>query len=282
MPSWVVSESVVPQPVACRNEAGSVDGDLAATGIDMADDASLDRIADQVVAWARTLGGVCGVLLAGSAATGEMTANSDYDFVVVIDDAAPWPLPFRDGGRQTWIEDDGRQVEVAYTTVARYRRRCAEEEAAGSCWRRQGVARSRVLHSRDGSVESLIEEARRIAAAPPEPMPHQDVLWECYDIWNQLKDIEDRLQDEQTVRLLAAPLFAQLIGFFFRLDARWKPRPRDMLRVLAETDSPLHELAAAFLAAPSAAALSDALWQIARYLAESFGVKFEAGYVSTR
>lgn len=248
----------------------------------MEEERSLERVAAEVVAGARELPGAKGVLLVGSAATRTTTPNSDYDFLVMIDDNAPWPMPFRDGGRRAWIDEGGRQVEVAYNTMGRMRRRSAEEEATGSCLRRDGLANARVLWAADDDMQALVAESQAVVAAAPPPMESQDVLWECYDLWNQLKDIEDRLTDRRVVQILAGPTFAQFLRFFFRLERRWQPRPRDILRTVAGIDRGCHERCVEFLDAGSAQAQYDALERVASYLSYRFGLTFEAGYTSSR
>jgi len=248
----------------------------------MEDEISLGRVAADVVVQARELPGVKGVLLVGSAATRTTTRNSDYDFLVMIDDNVTWPMPFRDGGRRAWIDEDGRQVEVAFSTIGRFRRRSTEEEAEGSCLRRSGVAKSRVLWAADEAPEALVAESQAIVEAGPAPMERQDVLWECYDLWNQLKDIEDRLTDRRVVQILSGPTFAQFVRFFFRLECRWQPRPRDTIKAVAEVDRGYHALCVEFLDAGSGQARYDALERMASYLSGRFGLTFETGYTSSR
>jgi len=78
-------------------------------------DAAIDRVTDRV----KPIPGVMAVLLTGSAARGELLPNSEYDFLVLIDDGVPWPMPFRDGGREAYIDDDAtipiRWLGVSYT-----------------------------------------------------------------------------------------------------------------------------------------------------------------------
>ncbi len=248
----------------------------------MEEEVSLERVAAEVVAGARELAGAKGVLLVGSAATVTTAPNSDYDFLVMIDDDAAWPMPFRDGGRRAWIDEGGRQVEVAYNTIARLRRRSAEEEATGSCLRRDGLAHARILWVADDDMRALVAESQAVVAAGPVPMERQDVLWECYDLWNQLKDIEDRLMDRRVVQILAGPTFTQFIRFFFRLERCWQPRPRDMLTAVAAVDGGYHALCIEFLDAGSARAQYDALERMASHLSARHRLKFEAGYTSSR
>lgn len=248
----------------------------------MEDDISLERLAAGLVAEVRELPGVKGILLVGSAATGTSTPNSDYDFLVLMDDSAPWPMSFRDGGRRSWIEDDGRQVEVAYSTIGRFRRRSAEEAAGGSCLRWSELASSRMLWTADDVVAALIAESREAVAAGPPPMERQDVLWECFDLWNQLKDVQDRLEDPRVVQVISAPTFAQFIRFFFRLERRWQPRLRDALAELARVDSAFHTLCVDFLEARSPQAQHQALIRMSSHLSTRFGLTFEAAYTSAR
>lgn len=247
----------------------------------MEDDTTLKRVAGEILAEAQRLPGLRGVLLIGSTATGTTTPTSDYDFLVMIDDGVPWPMPFRDGGRRAWIEDD-RQVEVTFTTIGRYRRLSVRETASGSCLRAVAAANSRVLWDVDDAIGALVSEARSIVEAGPPPMEQQDVLWECYELWNQLKDIEDRLTDRRVVQVLAGPTFTQFVRFFFRLERCWQPRPRDMLTAVAAVDGDCHALCGEFLDAGSAQAQYEALQRLAGYLSARFQLRFEAGYTSSR
>src|SRR4051794_26418792 len=97
----------------------------------------LEEEIQRVITRAHELEGVVGVMLTGSAARGDMDENSDFDFLVLIDDAVPWPVPFRDGGRETYLDRTGRQVEIGFSTIARTRAKMAEGAARGIPFRAQ-------------------------------------------------------------------------------------------------------------------------------------------------
>lgn len=243
---------------------------------------SLETAIDRTIKRVAPIHGVIAVLLTGSAVRGELLPHSDYDFLVLIDDAVPWPMPFRDGGREAYIDDEGRQVEIGYGSLRRTRAKIAETVAQGVPFRAEGLVEGRVLLRHGEAIEALIAEARTILADVPPEIDPQDRLWECYDIWNQLKDLQDVVDDAATAALVAPPLFDHLLRFYFRLERRWLPRPKALMRALEDTHAEYHALALVYVKAPTDGERVRALEAMMAYLARRFDLIFETGYASGR
>ena len=243
---------------------------------------SLQDAIDRTVERAGEISGVVAVLLTGSAARDELMPHSDYDFLVLIDDDVPWPMPFRDGGREAYIGEDGRQVEIGFGTLRRSREKIAETTAQGVPFRAEALVEGRMLVRHGDAVGWLVAEARTILEAGPPPIERQDLLWECYEVWNEMKDLLDVAADEPTAALIAPPLFEHLLRFYFRLDGRWLPRPKAMMARLAEANPGYHALAVGYVGAASTDKRTAALRAMMADLARRFDLVFEAGYTSTR
>jgi predicted nucleotidyltransferase len=243
---------------------------------------SLETAIGRVLQRGGEIPGVGAVLLTGSAARDELLPNSDYDFLILIDDGVPWPMPFRDGGREAYIDEERRQVEIGFSTFHRARTKTTESAAQGIPFRAQAFVEARVLARHGDAIDHLIAEARSTLGTGPPLLERQDVLWECYDIWNQMKDLQDVLDDPPTADLIAAPLFEHLLRFYFRIERRWLPRPKAMMRSLADANPEYLRLALSYVEAPSTLEQLAALQAMMGYLAQRFDLVFEAGYVSTR
>jgi predicted nucleotidyltransferase len=243
---------------------------------------SLETAIERVLKRAESIPGLAAVLLTGSAARGELLPNSDYDFLVLIEDHARWPMAFRDGGRESYIDDEGRQVEIGFGSVKRARAKIAETVAVGVPIRAEALVEARVLLRRGDAIDVLLDEARSVLDAGPPAIEYQDLLWECYDVWNQMKDLIDVSSDDATAALIAAPLFEHLLRFYFRLERRWLPRPRAMMPALCDADPEYHALALAYVGSATAGERIATLQSMMDYLARRFDLTFEAAYVSTR
>jgi hypothetical protein len=176
--------------------------------------------------------GAVALLLVGSAARGSMDPNSDWDFVCIVDDDVPWTRPYRDGGRKTFKATDGRQVELAFSSFSRLRRRIAEQSPEGIVATAEYLAEGLVvwLAGSDDGVRQLQAEARSIYNGRPDPIPADDLAWRCYDIWNRVKDVEDRLDDPVSGYYLAYLPYWGLVTLYFRLARVWLPRPKESSR----------------------------------------------------
>jgi hypothetical protein len=224
--------------------------------------------------------GLIGLLLVGSAARGEMQKNSDWDFVAVISDDVPWPKPFRDGGRETFAAADGRQVEVAYRTAGSLRRRMAEQAVLGFKPFAEMLAEGLPVGEVSDTVRALQSDAREVLSKAPDPLPASELAWRCYEIWNQLKDVGDCLDDPLTSFYLSQLAFGNMVTLFIRLSGDWLPRPKAVFGQVEQLDSEFHGMCGRFAAAASPHGRYEVLCAIMEYLAQCFGLTFDAYYMS--
>lgn len=223
--------------------------------------------------------GLAVLMLVGSTARGDRQKNSDIDFAALMLDEAPWPVPFRDGGRETFLDPDGVQVELAFTTLKRLRQRMLDEAAEGRRARCDWVEDARVLLGGGVEFEQLRAEGVRILAAGPPSLSESELSWNCYEIWNLLKDVEDCLAEPANAAQLARPAYDAMVRFSFRLHRAWGPRPKAVLSALQLVDPAFHLLASRFLLADRAGPYASLL-AMRRYLAGRFNLDFEAPYLS--
>ena len=223
--------------------------------------------------------GLAALILIGSTARGDRQKNSDIDIVALIYDNALWPVPFRDGGRETFVDADGVQVELAFTTLGRLRQRMIDEAAEGRRARCDWVEDAALLLGGGGEFEQLRAEGRQLLAQGPPPLSDSDIAWSCYEIWNLVKDVEDCLAEPACAAQLARAPYDAMLRFCFRLHQAWEPRAKAVLQALETVDPALYELASRFLVA-NAADHYAALLAMQRHLAESFNLDFHAPYIS--
>jgi hypothetical protein len=224
--------------------------------------------------------GLIDLLLVGSAARGEMQKNSDWDFVAVISDDVPWPKPFRDGGRETFAAPDGRQVEVAYRTVGSLQRRMAEQAALGLKPFAEMLAEGLPIGEMSDSVRVIQSEARGILSKAPDPLPAGDLSWRCYEIWNQLKDVEDCLDDPLTSFYLSQLAFWNMVTLFIRLSGGWLARPKAVFAQVKGLDAGLHGMCGRFAAATTPQDRYEILCAMMDDLSRRFSLTFDAYYTS--
>lgn len=224
--------------------------------------------------------GLIALFLVGSGARGDLDPNSDWDFVAVVDDKTPWPKPFRDGGRETCSAPDGRQVEVMFATAERLRTRMREQGAAGIIATAEFLAEGRLVWSAGSAGAVLQKEAQSLHRSRPGPIPQHDLQWRCYEIWNQVKDLEDRLDDPVSAYYLAFLPFWNLTALYFRLAREWLPRPKAVYPRLAKLDPDLYGLCERHGTARTSRARLDILRRMMRHLSRRFDVRFGEFYTS--
>ena len=228
----------------------------------------------------RTTQGAIGPLLVGSAARGSMDRNSDWDFVCVIDDDVPWPKPFRDGGRETFASPDGRQVEVAFASVARLRKRMAEQANEGIIAIAEFLAEGAMIWATGSKAQALKAEARVMRRRRPGVISGHELQWKCYEIWNQVKDVEDTLDDRVAGYYLSFLPYWNLVVLYFRLARRWLPRPKAVFTEIQKVDVTLYRMCSEFANASSNGTRNRVLREFMEYLAREFEVEFERYYTS--
>ena len=225
--------------------------------------------------------GLIGLLLVGSAARGEMQKNSDWDFVAVISDAVPWPKPFRDGGRETFAAPDGRQVEVAYRTADSLQCRIAEQAALGFGPFAEMLAEGLPVGEMSDTIRALQSAAREVLSKAPDPLPAGELPWRCYEIWNQLKDVEDCLDDPLTSFYLSQLAFWNMVTLFIRLKGGWLARPKAVFAQVKGLDAGFHGMCDRFAEATSPQDRYEILCAMMLDLSRRFSLTFDAYYTST-
>jgi hypothetical protein len=231
---------------------------------------------------AEATAGTVALLLVGSAARGYLDNNSDWDFVGIVDDEVPWSRPYRDGGRETFAAPDGRQVELAFSSFARLRRRMAEQFSEGVIATAEYLSEGSVVWVAGSDVRwrELLAEARSMLEGRPDVISPDDLAWRCYDIWNRVKDVEDTLDDPVAGYYLSFLPYWSLVTLYFRLAQRWLPRPKAVFASIEDLDPALHSLCAEFAGHSSNRIRHGVLRRMMEHLETRFGIEFERYYTS--
>jgi hypothetical protein len=238
-----------------------------------------NHVVEAVLARVGPTPGLVALFQVGSMVYQRIDPFSDWDFVAVVDDGAEWPKAFRRGGRETFGAPDGRQVEVMYTTAGHLIRRMNEAATKGLAYASQ-FAKGRVLYERGSAASRVAEEARRILTKGPPTIDKHDLAWECFDVWNKLKDVEDYLDRPDTARWLSAAAFDSLLTLFFRLHRAWISRAKDRMDDVRAIDSAFHGCCVSYLRSRSPGGALIALNGMRRKLERDFGLRFDAYYTS--
>jgi hypothetical protein len=246
---------------------------------DMAAGEPEDRAVDEEVA--RRIAGelaanpdVLGAIWVGSRERGEgIGPSSDLDIIAIIAETAgrKWRKGYVD-------EPSGRVVELLYRPASLDRVRFAQAFRSGESWP-HGYAYGRVLFDKDGTLAGLIAEARELWERGPEALLDGDREWERYESWLQRADIADRVDGEPaTANHLISLLGQRLFRFAYRLERRWYPPDKYLLRDLQEHDE---ELAALFVETFTGGEPRErlrALDAMFAALAHRYGIRFDAPY----
>jgi predicted nucleotidyltransferase len=189
-------------------------------------DPSADPVIQTLVAEARADSDVLGLVLQGSRALGETTAESDYDVVFIVSDEAAT----RYDAAESWPERakalaSAIDVEDIWSEALHTLRMEAVPHWDLPVW-----ADALVLYDRDGAVTLAVDALRRI----PEARAEQEIA-EAYDgylnglyrslkSWRRGNTLGGRLEAAQT-----APALVQLL---FALECRWRPHSSRLHRHL--------------------------------------------------
>ena len=246
----------------------------------MDDEVDLGPLVAEVTGGLDATPGRVATLLVGSTATGTRRPLSDVDFLVVVDDAVPWPVPVRDGGREAWTHESGVQIEVAFTSVSRLRRVMLEEAERGSALRLVQLTDGRLIGAAAAPYEELRAEAEARVRAGPPALEQQEIAWECYEIWMRLREVEGLIAVGSPALLVADALFEQIVGLTSRLRREWPPHRKHIFRAIAEDDDLLAPTARRYAGAGSDEARRLALTDLTARVGAAFGLTFSGSYRS--
>ncbi len=175
---------------------------------------------------------------------------------------------------------DGRQVEIAFSSFGRLRDRMAEQATAGIVAIAEFLSEARVIYSANPDVPKLRSEARALLRRQPPPLAEHELAWRAYEIWNQSKDVEDRLEDPVAAYYLSFLAYWNLVSLYFRLTRRWLPRPKAVFSTIRDIDPDMYALSRRYTRGSSAPARYRVIRQLMEALSQRFGVKFERYYTS--
>ena len=219
------------------------------------------------------------LLLVGSTARGDRSEGSDIDFLALMKNESPWSVAVRDGGRHSWMDPSGFQIEIGYASVRRVRERMRVEADAGMPWRLQLFTEGRLLAGGGTEYERLVAEAEERYQQGPPQLTDQQRHWEGFDAWCRLRRL-DAARDADEAALLGFDLLQQLIRLACRLAGVWQARSKDALQRISEVDGEIARLARDFLGAHGMRERTQILHRIAERLADQHDLELSGDYKS--
>lgn len=189
----------------------------------------LNAIAQQYIEELQTDSNVLGIILFGSWARGNNRPDSDVDLLVIVQDGFKRTVEYRAG----WA------FEITYTTeqgAIEYWE--SNPNDAIELWR---VAK--ILFDRDGTVARLKRAGDKIREKGKSPLSSEQYDHHKFDVYDQLKAIEDLAQsDPSTARLLLSLKVFQLTELFFDIRQIWTPPPKQRLGIIHDINQDLYDL----------------------------------------
>jgi hypothetical protein len=158
-----------------------------------------------------------GLLFAGSAAYGTPMPNSDVDLYVLIE-------PNWRQRRNRFIQ--GVEVEMFINPVAQIRREFDEGQWATV----DMFSRGRVHYDPTGVVAQLAEDAKRIAAEPPETPGDSELYFIRYRPSDFVRDVEDLVEhDRASAEMLLGVAIQTALEAHWQMRGLHPPKPKRLL-----------------------------------------------------
>jgi len=165
------------------------------------------------------------LLFAGSAAYGTPMPNSDVDLYVLI--GPNWRQR-----RNRFIQ--GVEVEMFINPVAQIRREFDEGEWATV----DMFSRGRVHYDPTGVVAQLAEDAKRIAAEPPETPGESELYFIRYRPSDLVRDVEDLVDhDRASAEMLMGVALQTSLESYWQIRGQRPPKPKRLLEAF-RTEAP--------------------------------------------
>lgn len=221
---------------------------------------------------------VVSALWVGSRSRGEgLGESSDLDILAHIREGAGPKY------RRGYIEpESGRHVELLFRPASLDRARFAAHTATGDGWL-HGFVHGRVLFDRDGTLDSLIREARQRWQAGPNPLPSDEREWQRYQLGMDLADIPDRVETMPDVASFLITVVAQdAFRFVYRLERWWWPPAKYLLADLQLRDATLADLFGRIFGSSSPRERLAGLQDFFGVIARRFEIDFDAPYLTPR
>ncbi|MDI3298072.1 MAG: hypothetical protein QJR08_02765 [Bacillota bacterium] len=177
-----------------------------------------------------------GLLLAGSAARGDLGPGGDLDLFALI--------------RGDWRQRrgavvDGVVVELFLNPVERVRREFEDAERPATLW---AFAEGRPLYDPRGVVLALVQEARARLDQPPPPLSPAALARLRYALTDTLKDVQDLLRtDPEAAAYLMGVALDQAVEAHYRISRHWLPKPKYRIRQMRLWDCEAAEAVSACL-----------------------------------
>ncbi len=221
---------------------------------------------------------VLAALWVGSRERGEgIGPSSDIDILAITRESAgeKWRRGYRD-------VPSGRFIELLYRPASLDRARFALAVQSGDAWL-HGYVHGRALFDKDGTLASLMSEARTLWENGPAPLSASDREWERYELWMDRADIADRVASSPHVAgYLIGVVGQRLFRYAYRLERWWWPPAKYVLVDLESRDVGLADLFVRVFGSASPAVRLAALDATFDLLAGRFGIDFGSEYRTVR
>ena len=176
-----------------------------------------------------------GVIATGSRIRGEGDPASDIDVPVLI--AQP-----RRQRRNVVVA--GVEVEMFINPPWRFLKYLEGDRADGTGAAQHMLVTGHIIHDPTGAAAELCDEARRQWEAGPPALTATDQWSFRYFAADSLRDIDDVMTaDPARAALLGGPFLLWLLERHYRIQRRWRPKPKRLLLDLATWDAHAASLA---------------------------------------
>jgi len=176
-----------------------------------------------------------GLLLGGSVAYGSPLRRSDLDIYVTIRPA--WRQ------RRTLMVE-GVEVELFINPVHQIRKEFKSSSSTFTMF-----AQGRVLYDPQGLMAMLVQEARQVQAQPRPAVSSEDLPRLRYNLTDLLNDAQDLAEvDEVAATYLIFLSLEAALDTYYRLQRRWLPKPKYLLRDLREHSPEIEQVVSRILA----------------------------------
>ncbi len=174
------------------------------------------------------------VLLTGSRALGKESKNSDWDFVVILENNSPrWRKTYKLNNE--WIEllcNSKEQIEKEFLKDLN------EGRGATTYMFATGII---IKDTKDKILQRLVSKAKKNWSKGPKKLAKKEIELIGYQISTLTQDIEDCLDEENKASLLVSYAVAQFINYYYRLGNTWLIRPKDRLEDIKKNAPELYD-----------------------------------------
>jgi hypothetical protein len=165
------------------------------------------------------------------------------------------------------LEKEGIKFDISYLPLDLLKKGIQEKWALVI----SVLAKAKLIYGENQEIIRLVKEISNIYLSGPGPLTQEEMKYIRFKLYQDYEDILYRKSDHSIVKFLAYNLFREILVTYFKLNEKWVPKDKKILKIIKKEEQMLYNLCNQFLEEENTEKILQILLTILEYVLNPFG-----------